>query len=125
MSRSQCQRLVVYIRAFGMEPIAPKSPDYDAWLRNLQKQYEELRQQFPEEVSRVRSAGRAAIRSLGLVAASEPWPSLFTPRKGTGRYKASKQRLRRRIENRSQDVRLCKFCGSVQKLSHFLSKNFG
>lgn len=76
MNKSLAMRLVVYIRAAGCEPVLPvKRDDWKTYAIRLQQQYQALCEQLCDsEKKSVRAIGRSAIKDLGLIEASDPFP---------------------------------------------------
>jgi hypothetical protein len=71
-------RLVVYIRAIGPEPVWPNdNEDCKTYLGRLEEQWAALVQESGESEARLaRATGLAAIQSLGLREAADPFPTL-------------------------------------------------
>jgi hypothetical protein len=73
-------RLVVYIRAIGPEPVWPNdNEDCETYLSRLEEQWAALVRELGEsEVMWARATGLAAIQSLGLWEAADPFPTFST-----------------------------------------------
>jgi len=78
MNYSAARRLVVYIRAIGPEPVWPNdAEDCKTYLSRLEEQWAALVQELGESEARwARATGLAAIQSLGLREAADPFPTL-------------------------------------------------
>jgi hypothetical protein len=110
-TRRYARRLLVFIRAFGVDPIERKSSSFDTWARRLDEQYCALRLQLgPDKAREARTNGRLAIRRLGLMTASVPYPVVQQPSKGKKAYKKSKEKLERYVSRNASEVRICEYC---------------
>lgn len=81
----EAMRLAVYIREIGAEPVALRGKDYRGWERNLQRQYQQLRETLGRDAGQAaRVRGRGIIRNRGLSgAAADLQPVAMRPGRKT------------------------------------------
>lgn len=74
------RRLSAYIRALGGEPVAFRHSSHREYARDLQRQYEQVRQSLDPELARAaKAAARAVIRQIGYRRAAEETPPVQNP----------------------------------------------
>lgn len=116
MNKSLAMRLFVYIRAFGHEPVLPIiSDDWRIYAERLQQHYQALCQEFGDsERKRARTIGRAAIRTLGLREASDPFPLYLPDGRNIPKDLNQTTRAQRRLLGlHTSDAHICSVCHSA------------
>jgi hypothetical protein len=109
--KGTAQRLALYVKECGVEPVQVTATDYKDVALALQQQYQRLHEEQPERVTEARAAARQRIRTVGLMEAAAGLVSVVpSPPWVYRRYKKSKAQLKRWFGQHSDQAVPCPHC---------------